>query len=156
MTDDVSPRKPGGVAAHLVCKDAVAAIDFYKAAFGAREMVRLVGENGLLMHAALEINGGVVMIADEFPDMNSRAPVTLGGCAVVLHLGVPDAEAAIARAVAAGATLTMPAQPMFWGDLYGQVTDPSGHIWSLATPLREPMTSAELAEAMKTAAPPHG
>jgi uncharacterized glyoxalase superfamily protein PhnB len=149
MSDDVAPGQPSGIAPHLVCKDASAAIDFYKKAFGAKEMVRLPGSDGRLMHAALEINGGIVMLADEYPDMGSVSPTTLGGSPVTLHLGVPDAEAAIARAAAAGATVTMPAQPMFWGDLYGIVTDPFGHVWSLATPMREPMTSAELADALK-------
>lgn len=149
---DVAPRTPTGVTPHLVCKDAAAAIDFYKAAFGAEEMVRLPGKDGRLMHAALMINGGVVMLVDEFPDMGGLAsPTTLKGTPVTLHLYAADAKAAIAKAAAAGAVVTMEAQPMFWGDLYGMVTDPFGHVWSIATPLREPMSSDELAAALKEA-----
>ena len=75
----------------------------------------------------------------------------LGGSSVTLHIYVPDAEAAIARAAAAGATVTMPAQPMFWGDMYGMVTDPFGHVWAIATPMGEPKNSAELAAALQEA-----
>ena len=148
---DTTPKMMTGVTPHLVCNDAAAAIDFYKAAFGAEEMVRLPGKDGRLMHAALMINGGMVMLVDEFPDMIVTSPRTLGGTPVTLHLYVPDATAAIARAAAAGATVTMPAQPMFWGDLYGMVTDPFGHIWSIATPMGEPKTSAELTAALQAA-----
>jgi PhnB protein len=151
MNDMQAPRTMPGVTPHLVCHDAAAAIDFYKAAFGATEMVRLPGKDGRLMHAALRINDGVVMLADEFPEMGSVSPRTSKGSPVTLHIYAPDAAAAIARAAAAGATVTMAAQPMFWGDLYGMVTDPFGHVWSIATPLREPMTSDELLAAMKEA-----
>lgn len=142
---------PPGVIAHLVCKDAAAAIDFYKAAFDATERMRLPGKDGLLMHAALTINGGLVMLVDEFPDMViNRSPAALGGTSVTLHLYVPDARAAIAKAVAAGATVVLEPQEMFWGDLYGMVTDPFGHVWSIATP-GQPKTAAEIAAAMQEA-----
>lgn len=148
---EVTPALPTGVTPHLVCNDAAAAIDFYKAAFGAEEMVRLPGKDGLLMHAALTINGGMVMLVDEFPGMMVQSPRTLKGTPVTLHMQVPDAEAAIARAAAAGATVTMPAQPMFWGDMYGMVTDPFGHVWSIATPMGAPKTGEELVAAMTEA-----
>jgi PhnB protein len=151
MMTDIAPRIPIGVTPHLVCSGAAAAINFYKAAFDAIEMVRLPGKTGLIMHAALIINDGMVMVVDEFPDMPVRSPLALGGTAVTLHIYSPDAEAAIAKAAAAGAVVTMPAQPMFWGDMYGMITDPFGHIWSIATPMREPMTSDELETAMKEA-----
>nr|WP_310523926.1 VOC family protein [Polymorphobacter sp.] len=148
---DLAPKTMPGVTPHLVCNGAAAAIDFYKAAFGAEEMVRLPGKSGLLMHAALMINGGLVMLVDEFPDMPVASPTTLKGSSVTLHMYVPDAAAAIAKAAAAGATVTMPAQAMFWGDMYGMVTDPFGHVWSIATPMGEPKTSAELAAALQEA-----
>lgn len=151
MTDTTAPQPPGGITPHLVCRDAAAAIDFYTRAFGAEEMVRLPGKDGRLVHAALRINGGMVMLVDEFPDMGGASPATLGGSPVSLHMMVPDATAAIETAVAAGATLTMAAQPMFWGDLYGVVTDPFGHVWSLATPLGPPKSSEELAAALAEA-----
>lgn len=145
------PELPPGVTPHLVCTDAAAAIEFYKAAFGATELLRLPGQDGRLVHASVSINGGRVMLVDEFPEMVVASPKTLGGSPVTLHMFVPDAEAAIARAAAVGATVTMPAQPMFWGDLYGMVTDPFGHVWSIATPLGPPKTGAELAAAMQGA-----
>ena len=151
MTDTVAPKAMPGVTPHLVCNDAAAAIDFYKAAFGAEEMVRLPGKDGRLIHAALTINGGMVMLVDEFPEMGGASPTTLGGSSVTIHMSVPDAMAAIAKAAAAGATVTMPAQPMFWGDMYGMVTDPFGHVWSIATPMGPPKTNEELAAALQEA-----
>lgn len=151
MTEPNQPLPMPGVTPHLICRDAAAAIEFYKAAFGAEEMVRLPGKDGRLMHAALTINGGVVMLADEFPEMGGVSPLTLKGSPVSLHVYAPDATAAIARAEAAGATVTMPAQPMFWGDLYGMVTDPFGHVWSIATPMGPPKSSEELAAALAEA-----
>lgn len=136
---------------HLVCKGAAAAIDFYKAAFDATEMIRLPGKDGRLIHASVMINGGMVMLVDEFPEMMGASPTTLGGSPVTLHLAVPDAKAAIAKAAAAGATVTMEPQMMFWGDLYGMITDPFGHVWSIATPMGGPTTSEGLAAALQEA-----
>jgi PhnB protein len=136
---------------HLCVAGAAAAIDFYTKAFGARELMRLPGPDGRLMHAAIEVNGAMVMLNDEYPEMGGRGPAAIGGTAVTLHLAVPDADAAIERAAAAGATVVMPAADMFWGDRYGVVEDPFGHRWSLAHPVK-PMSGAELeaaaAEAM--------
>lgn len=148
---DTATQAPTGVTPHLVCKGAAAAIDFYKAAFDATEIRRLPGKDGLLMHAALMINDGMVMLVDEFPDMPVHSPLALGGTSVTLHIYSPDAKAAIAKARSAGATVIMEAQPMFWGDMYGMVTDPYGHVWSIATPMGPPKTDEELAAAMKDA-----
>lgn len=139
---------PAGVTPHIVCRDAAAAIDFYKTAFGAEEMVRLPGRDGRLVHAAVLINGSMVMMTDEFPEMGGVSPLTLNGSPVTLHLNVDDAAASVTRAVAAGATLVMEPQIMFWGDLYGVVSDPFGHVWSIATPQGPTMSAAELADAM--------
>ncbi len=152
----MSDTVPVGVIPHLVCDGAAAAIDFYTAAFGAIEERRLVGDSGKLMHAALRINGGLLMLVDAFPDMVVKEPKALGGTAVTLHLYVADAQATAARAIAAGATEIMPVQPMFWGDMYGMVADPFGHVWSIATPLGEAKSSDELQAAMATATPPAG
>lgn len=132
---------------HLVCADAAKAIDFYIAAFGAVETMRLPGPNGKLMHAAVRIGDSMLMLADEWPDMGSVGPKALGGSPVTIHLNVPDVDATVAQAVAAGATLTMPVADMFWGDRYGQLEDPFGHRWSVATRQRE-MTPAQILEAM--------
>lgn len=128
--------KAAGVIPHLVVKDGARAIDFYKAALGAEELSRMPGPDGKLMHAALRIQGSNVFLCDDFPEHCggvSRAPS--GPSPVTLHVCVPDADAAVARAGAAGATVTMPAADMFWGDRYGQVVDPFGHSWSFSSPL---------------------
>ncbi len=138
---------------HLVCAGAADAIDFYQAAFGAVELTRLTGPDGKLMHGCVNINGSSVMLVDEMPQRGVLSPKALGGSPVVIHLIVPDADAAIQRAADAGATVVMPATDMFWGDRYGMVQDPFGHRWSMATPLRAPMTSAELTAAMASMSP---
>jgi uncharacterized glyoxalase superfamily protein PhnB len=90
------------------------------------------------MHAEITIGGSILMLGDEMPNSPYKSPQTLGGTAVSIHLYVADVDASYARAVAAGATGSMPPQDMFWGDRFGQVTDPFGHRWSLATHVREP------------------
>ena len=132
VPDDMHTLTP-----HLVCAGAAAAIDFYVRAFNAVELARLPAPNGKLMHAMVKIGDSPLMLFDEVPEWGSRSPQTLNGSPVILHLYVEDVDAAIARAVAAGATLTMPATDMFWGDRYGQITDPFGHLWSLATHIRD-------------------
>lgn len=131
---------------HLVCDGAADAIDFYKRAFGAEEMMRLPGPDGRLMHGAVLINGATVMLTDENRQWGALGPKTLGGSPVTLNLAVPDVDAAYERAVAAGATAVMPVADQFWGDRYGIVRDPFGHSWALLTPIRT-MTEAELREA---------
>jgi uncharacterized glyoxalase superfamily protein PhnB len=137
---------------HLVCKGAAKAIDFYKAAFGAEEMIRLPGPDGRLAHASVLINGHMVMLVDEFPDMVVRSPEALGGTPVTIHMAVTDAKGVVDRAVKAGAKLIMPVALQFWGDLYGMIEDPFGHKWSIATPGENaPRTSEALEKAMKSA-----
>ena len=137
---------------HIVCAGAADAIEFYKRAFGAEEMIRIPGEDGKLMHAAISIDGSMLMLVDENVDWGLLSPLSLGGSPVTLHLNVPNADAAAERAVAAGAELTMPVSDAFWGDRYGQVRDPFGHSWSIAHPLRDTVMSAdELREAAKDA-----
>jgi PhnB protein len=121
---------------HLSVKGAKKAIEFYVKALGAEEVLRMPAEDGeRLMHAHLKVGDGELFLADDFPEYcggKSEHPLALGGTGVTLHQYVPDADAAIARAAAAGATVIMPAQDMFWGDRYGQVLDPFGHRWSFA------------------------
>ncbi len=137
---------------HIVCDGAADAIEFYKRAFGAEELMRLAAPDGKIMHAAVTINGAMLMLVDEMKDMGTLGPNALGGSPVTLHLNVANADAAIDKAAAAGATVTMPAQDMFWGDRYGQVKDPWGHSWSIAHPLREcAMSEDELREAARDA-----
>lgn len=125
------------VTPHLICAGAADAIEFYKRAFNAVEIARLPGERGKLMHAAMRIGDSTIMLADEFPEFGSRSPKSLHGSPVTIHLYVKDADAFVAQAVAAGATVTMPVQDMFWGDRYGQLEDPFGHRWSVGTHVRD-------------------
>jgi uncharacterized glyoxalase superfamily protein PhnB len=136
---------------HLVCAGAAKAIDFYKKAFGAVEMMRLPGKDGRLIHASVQINGVPVMLVDEFPEMGNSAPTSLKGTPVTLHLNVGDVDAVTARAVKAGARVIMPVADMFWGDRYGVIEDPFGHRWSIATHQRD-VTPKEIQAAMKNMA----
>ena len=138
------------VSPHLICAGAGEAIKFYEKAFGAREMVRLDGPDGKLMHAGLSINGATVMLVDENRAYGMLSPKSLGGTPVTLTLGVEDADKAAGRAVAAGAKVIMPVADMFWGDRYGIVEDPFGHRWAVAQPQRN-LTAAELKEAAREA-----
>ena len=122
---------------HIVCDGAAAAIDFYKQAFGAEELMRMPGPDGRLLHGCVRINGSSVMLVDEMAECGALSPKALKGTPVTLHLIVDDADAAVERAAAAGATVVMPVAEMFWGDRYGLVEDPFGHRWSIATPVRE-------------------
>jgi uncharacterized glyoxalase superfamily protein PhnB len=128
---------------HIVCAGAADAIEFYKKAFGAEELIRMPGEDGKLMHAAVSIGGAMLMLVDENKAWGLLSPLSLGGSPVTLHLNVPNADAAIERAAAPGATVAMPAHDAFWGDRYGQIRDPFGHSWSLAHPLRDTAMSED-------------
>ena len=143
------PEGCEGLIPHLVCKGASEALDFYKNAFGGEELCRMPAPDGRLMHAELRIGQSTVYVCDDFPEMcggKERNPLALGNTAVVIHRYVEDCDAAIKQAADAGATVSMPPQDMFWGDRYGQVTDPYGHIWSFATHTKD-MTPEEMAAA---------
>lgn len=133
---------------HLVCKGAVQAIEFYEKAFGAVEMFRLPSPGGGLAHAMVRIGNSMLMLVDEAPSMGALSPHTLGGTPVTIQLGVPDAASTMAQAEAAGATVKMPLTDMFWGALYGVLQDPFGHMWSVATQVRD-MSPAEIEAAMQ-------
>lgn len=153
MSPKIEPIPPGyhTVTPHLVVSDANAAISFYGEAFGAAEIVRVPAPGGRgVLHAEIVIAGSRVMLADEFPEMGSKSPGTLGGTAVAIHLYVADTDAVFERAVAAGAEPAMPPADMFWGDRYSRITDPFGHVWAIATHQRDP--SPEELEASAKAA----
>ena len=137
-----------GVMPHLICRDAAAAIDFYVTAFGATEMMRMPDKRGLLMHASIMVNGSVVMLMDEYLDYGARSPKSLGGTPVVMHMTVPEVDMAFAKAIDAGATVVMPVADMFWGDRYGQLEDPFGHRWSLATTVKQ-LSAEEIMENLR-------
>jgi PhnB protein len=128
----------------LICKDCNAAIDFYKNAFGAEERNRFTGPDGKIMHAEIQVGDSIIMLSEESERMKkARAPLSLGAFTSQLHLYVPDVDASFNRAVQAGAKVTMPLEDMFWGDRYGTVEDPSGHVWGLATQ-KEKLTPQEM------------
>jgi PhnB protein len=150
MASPEQPEVQPLVAPHLVVDDAAAAIDFYVKAFGATEYGRVPHPDGRLVHAALDINGSMVMLNDDFPEYSegkSSTPKALGGTPVTIHLQVTDVESAFARAVDAGATVVAPLEDQFWGDRYGVVRDPFGHQWSLGQPVRK-VSPEEIAAAM--------
>jgi PhnB protein len=137
---------------HIVCAGAADAIAFYKKAFDAVEQSRLPGPNGKVMHAMLRIGDSTLMLMDDMPDCGALGPIALKGSPVTLHLYVTDVDAVFARAIAAGATERMPVTDMFWGDRYGQIEDPFGHRWSIATHQRD-VTPEEMIEAMSKSMP---
>jgi PhnB protein len=122
---------------HIVVQGAERAAAFYRDAFGAEEIERIPTPDGRLMSVQLRLGGGLLHIADEFPEMGVRAPPSIGGTAVVLALEVSDADAVFAQALAAGAEVRQPLQDMFWGDRHGQLDDPFGHRWNVAQHLRD-------------------
>jgi PhnB protein len=118
---------------YLIVRDAARAIDFYRRAFGATEVMRMAGPGGKVGHAELRVGGALIMLTDEFPDMGFRSPQSLGGSPVSLLLYVEDVDAQVRQAVAAGATLVRPVEDRFYGDRSGILADPFGHVWNLAT-----------------------
>ena len=148
-TPKVKPIPEGmhSLTPHLVCAGAVAAIAFYKKAFNATGDGFLPGPNGKVMHAEIRIGDSVLMLMDEFPEMGGFGPKSLKGSPVTIHLYVENVDAVVAQAVVAGATVTMPVADMFWGDRYGQLEDPFGHKWSVATHTRD-LSPQEIQEGM--------
>jgi PhnB protein len=152
-TTKAIPEGMHTVTPHLICAGAAGAIDFYKQAFNAIEISRLPGPNGALMHASIRIGDSTVMLTDEMPQRGALGPKSLNGSPVTIHLYVDDADAFAQQAVRAGAKSTMPVTDMFWGDRYGQVEDPFGHRWSIATHVRD-LTPAEIRKAMEAMSSP--
>ena len=134
---------------HLVCAGGADAMAFYTKAFDAKELNCMAGPGGKLMNAMLQIGDSRFMLVDEFPEWKSFGPKSLKGTPVTIHLYVEDVDATFQRALGAGATVRMPVADMFWGDRYGIVEDPFGHLWSIATHLRD-MTQDEIKKAMPT------
>ena len=135
---------------YLAVDDAALAIDFYKRAFGAKERVRMDAPGGKIGHAELEIGDSLVMLADPFPQASTRPPKELGGTSASVFMYVEDVDAVVSQAVEAGATVTMEVADQFWGDRFGTVTDPFGHVWSIATHV-EDVPPEEIAERGKAA-----
>ena len=157
MTTKVRPIPEGyhAVTPYLSIAGAAEALDFYKRAFGASEIMRMPGPDGKIGHAEIRIGDSRIMLADEFPGMDFLSPRSTGGTPVHLHVYDEDADARVAQALAAGATLKRPVQDQFYGDRLGTVEDPFGHVWHIATH-KEDLSPDELArraeQAMKKAA----
>jgi len=118
---------------YLMVRNAAAAIDFYKKAFNAVELMRFPGPGGKIMHAEVKIGDSPVMLADEMPEEGHVGPQTLGGVGVSMMLYVEDVDTRFAQAIAAGATVKRPVQDQFYGDRTGTLVDPFGHVWSIGT-----------------------
>ena len=148
------PAEHQALIPHLVCAGAADAIGFYKKAFGATGISSMLAPDGKrIMHAEIRIDGKSLFLCDDFPEFcggKSESPKALGGTPVTIHRYVADCDAAIQRAVDAGATVKMPAMDMFWGDRYGVIVDPFGHSWSLATHQRD-LTPEQVEKGMKEA-----
>jgi len=145
MTNKVKPIPDGyhTVTPYLVIKDAASAIEFYKKAFGAVEIMRMPGPDGRVMHAEISIGNSRLMIADECPEMNARSPKSLGGSPVSLLLYVEDVDSFFTRATSAGAATIRPVKDQFYGDRSGSLSDPFGHLWHVGTH-KEDVAPAEL------------
>jgi PhnB protein len=122
---------------YICVNGGAAAIDFYQKAFGAVELQRLSDPSGKVGHAELKLGDTILMLSDEFPEYGAKSPEALGGSPVMLHLYVEDADAAVARAVEAGATLESAVADQFYGDRGGKLTDPFGHRWWIASRIEE-------------------
>jgi PhnB protein len=144
------PEGYHSVTPYLAVDGAARAIEFYEKAFGAKERGRMDAPGGKIGHAELEIGDALVMLSDAFPQFTTKSPAELGGTSVSLFMYVEDVDATVKQAVDAGATLTMEVADQFWGDRFGAVTDPFGHLWTIATRIEE-LTSEEVAERAKEA-----
>jgi PhnB protein len=144
MTGSVAGEFPG-VTPQLTVDDTDAAVRFYQTAFGADELLRHRGPDDRVMHCELLINGGRLLLHDDYSEHRDQTPTALGGTPVTLHLYVTDVDGVFAAALSAGATALMEPQDAFWGDRYAIITDPYGHRWSLATP-HEELSIAEMQE----------
>ncbi|HKV37388.1 MAG TPA: VOC family protein [Pyrinomonadaceae bacterium] len=131
------PNSVRSLSLYICVAGASAAIDFYREAFGAKELSRLSEPDGKIGHAEIQIGNTVIMISDEYPDYGALSPQTIGGSSVKIHLDVNDVDAFAARAIKAGATLTRPIEDQFYGDRSGQIADPFGYTWIVSTHLKD-------------------
>ena len=132
---------------YLIVDGAAKALEFYKQAFGAEELLRMDAGGGKIMHAEIKIGDSLIMLADENPERGHKSPKSYGGTTVSILLYVPDVDAQFKRALAAGAKSMRPVEDQFFGDRMGTLTDPFGHCWSIATH-KEDVPPAELKRRM--------
>lgn len=121
------------VTPYLCVSGAADALEFYKKAFGAKEIMRMADPSGKVGHAEIQLGDSIIMLADEYPEMNFRSPRTLGGSPVTIHLYVEDVDTIVNQAVSAGGKIVRPVADQFYGDRSGVVEDPFGHSWNVST-----------------------
>ena len=143
------PEGYEGITPYLICRNAEAAMDFYKKAFGAVEMFR-IGGDGNIGHAEMKIGNAIFMLADEFPDMGAVSPETIGGTPVSLYIYFEDVDGFTEKAIAEGLKVLKPVSDQFYGDRSGHFEDPFGHKWGFATH-KEDLTPEELDARAKSA-----
>lgn len=131
------------VTPYLAISGAVGALEFYKRAFGAKEMERTTLPDGKVLHARIKIGDSAVMMADEFPGSRLRAPTNVGITTMMLHIHTRDVDKLWQQAIAAGAKVAMPLDNVFWGERYGQLMDPFGHLWTLSMRIKMSREEAE-------------
>jgi PhnB protein len=148
MQPSQNPVPPGfhTITPSLTVRNGAAAIEFYKKALGAQELMRMAGPDGKITHAELKIGDSIIFLNDEV--MGCKSPETLGGTSSNLYLYLPDVDKSYQQAVDAGGKATMPVMDMFWGDRFGSFVDPYGHTWNLSTHTKD-MTEQEIAEGAK-------
>ena len=145
------PHIPTGyhtITPYLIVKGAARAIEFYQKALGAKQIERVDGPNGKVMHAELQIGDSRIMLADEMPEMGYRSATSIGGSPISLYVYLPDCDNVIKQAVAEGAELKRPLENQFYGDRNGTIHDPFGHIWTIATHV-EDVSREEMERRMK-------
>jgi PhnB protein len=137
------------VVTYLAIDGAAKALEFYKIAFGAKELTRQATPDGKIIHASMKIGNTAVMMSDIFPGSDAKSPLELGTSPVTLHINSDDVDELWNRALAAGAKVSMPLENQFWGDRYGQLVDPFGHHWSMS--MKAKMSKEEMAAKQKDA-----
>jgi PhnB protein len=144
------PDGYSSVTPYLIVNGASKALDYYKMAFGAQELMRFDGPDGKIMHAEIQIGNARIMVADESPEMGHKSPQSIGGSATGLMLYVDDADSTFERAITGGAKVMKKVENQFYGDRSGSLTDPFGHIWTIATHV-EDVSEEEMQKRMEAA-----
>ena len=155
MAANVNPIPQGYHTAtpYLVVSDGAAAIEYYKNAFGATELMRFPGPGGKVLHAEIKIGDSPIMLADEMPEMGAKSPHAFGGSPVGILLYVPNVDAVFNQAIAAGGQVFRPVQDQFYGDRSGTLIDPYGHKWTVGTHI-EDVSMEEMQRRMQAMPPP--
>jgi len=150
MTPSKNPIPKGfhTVTPALTVRNASEAIEFYKKALGAQELMRMTNPEGHIGHAEIKIGDSIIFIGEEIPQMGVKSPQTLGGTSGSLYLYVEDVDKSFRQAIQAGGKEKMPVTEMFWGDRYGQFIDPYGHTWGISTRVKD-LSEQEMAEGAK-------